>query len=104
MSLLPVVDLALDTLATYRLVKLVREDKITEDLREKIYSRYGQPNEHKVSYLTQCPHCLSIYAGALLVGGRMIFPRATQATVRALALSALTGIMTEREDSLKNTF
>jgi Protein of unknown function (DUF1360) len=90
--------LLVDGLATYRLQKLVRDDKITEDLRNAVFHKFGEPHEHKLSYLVTCPWCLSLYAGLGLSFSRMIAPKATNAVARALALSAIAGIMAERED------
>lgn len=104
MSAAAALNLVTDALATYRLVKLVREDKITEDLRERVYSRYGDPSASKVSYLFTCPWCLSIYAGAFLSVSRIVAPRLTDVVSRALALSATAGIMTEREESRTDGF
>jgi hypothetical protein len=87
-----------DVLATYRLTTMVKDDKITEDLRTKVWDRFGQPGDddsHKVSYLLTCPWCLSIYFGAIAVTGRMLWPRAWRPVSKALAFSALTGLISE---------
>lgn len=92
---------ALQALATYRLMKLVKDDYITEPLRETITDRFGEPDDSKVAYLVTCPWCLGLYAGALVAGANTMFPssRLVQAVTAALAYSAITGIMAEREDS-----
>jgi hypothetical protein len=97
-NLSPALTLVVDALATYRFQKLIRDDKITEDLRNKIFEKYGEPHQHKLSYLVTCPWCLSIYAGLGLSFARMIAPGPTNAIARGLALSAFAGIMAERED------
>jgi hypothetical protein len=92
-------DLGVDFLATYRLTELVKDDKITEDLRGLVFRRYGEPtadNPRKISYLLSCPWCLSIYFGAVAVLGRRRFPRAWAPLARVLALSAATGLAAER--------
>jgi hypothetical protein len=86
-----------DALATFRLVKLVREDRVMEPLREGVRSRHGPPDDSKVSYLIDCPWCLSIYFGAALSLGRLRWPRTTALVSRSLALSALTGLVAEHE-------
>jgi hypothetical protein len=86
--------LALDGLATYRFVKLVRDDRITQPLRDAVVDRFGSPEQSKVSYLLHCPWCLSIYAGAALTLGRRRWPRTVDAAARTLALSAVTGLAT----------
>lgn len=91
-------DSSTDALAVYRLVKLVREDKIMERPREWWWSRHD-PESTQLGYLLSCPWCLSIYAAAALSVSRIVFPRFTRLLSRTLALSAVTGIMTEREES-----
>lgn len=93
------VDTAVSALATYRLTKLIIDDKITEELREAVYVRYGDPAVSKVSYLFTCPWCVSTYAGLALSLGDTVFPRTTRVLTRALAFSAVTGILAEREQS-----
>lgn len=93
-----------DALATYRAQKLVRDDKITEPLRERVVNRYGSPEDSYLSYLITCPWCLSMYAGALLALGRIVAPRTTDAVSRALALSAVAGLLAEREDAVSEIF
>jgi len=94
-------NLAVRALATYRLTKLVIDDKITEDLREIVYQRYGSPDDHKLSYFTTCPWCVSVYAAALLSGVHMMAPnnKLVRAGTEALALSAVAGMVYEREGS-----
>jgi hypothetical protein len=90
-------DAVTSALATYRLTKLVIDDKLTEELREKIYVRYGDPSVSKVSYLFTCPWCVSMYAGLAVSLGDTVFPRTTRVLTRALAFSAVTGMLAERE-------
>ncbi len=84
--------LLVDGLASYRLMKLVRDDLITEPARAAVQRRTGPPEQSKASYLMTCPWCLSIYFGAALTAGRLRWPHATEAVARAFALSALTGL------------
>lgn len=56
--------LAVDGLATYRLVKLVRDDRITAPAREALEERQGPPEDSKLTYLLNCPWCLSIWFAA----------------------------------------
>ena len=86
--------LLIDGLATYRLVKLVRHDRITEPVREAVVEKNGPPEKSKVSYLLDCPWCLSFYFGGALTLARLRWPRATETVARTFALSALTGIAT----------
>lgn len=96
-------DLAIDALATYRLTKLIRDDKIFEDLRNKVFEHHP-PETTKTGYLLTCPWCLSIYFGSAVALGRIVAPSKWRIVARALALSALTGIMVEREESRDDGF
>lgn len=87
-----------DGLASYRLVKLVRDDRITEPARDAVQDRAGPPEESKLAYLMTCPWCLSVYFGAALTLGRLRWPRATATVSRTFALSALTGLATQHLD------
>jgi hypothetical protein len=92
------IDIVFDVFATYRLTTLVKDDKITEDLRNIVWRRYGQPSDedcHKISYLLTCPWCLSIYFGAAVVAGRSRFPKVWRPAARALTYSAVTGLLSE---------
>lgn len=90
--------LLVDGLATYRLVKLIRDDRITEPVREAVETSQGPPEKSKVTYLVNCPWCLSIYFGAALTLGHRRWPAATSVFARSLALSAMTGLATKYLD------
>jgi hypothetical protein len=94
-----VLDLVVDTLASYRLTKLIRDDMITEPFRESVYSRFGPPGESKVSYLVNCPWCMSIWFGVALALARRQRLAAAQVVARGLALSALTGLLNQKAES-----
>jgi hypothetical protein len=95
-AIVDALDLTVDILATYRLVKLVTDDKITEPFREMIFARYGDPTESKRSYLVTCPWCLGIYFGAGVALGRKISPNVWTIAARALALSTGAGLLAEK--------
>lgn len=84
------VSLANDIIATYRLTKLVMDDKITEDFRTYIYQTF--PRESKISYLITCPWCVSIWAAAVIFAIRRIDPQTADVVSGILTASALTGI------------
>ena len=90
--------LLIDGLATYRLVKLVRDDRITEPVRQAVEERQGPPERSKVTYLLDCPWCLSFYFGTALTLGRRRWPVATAIVARSFALSAMTGIASQQLD------
>ena len=84
-----------DALAVHRLTKLVIDDKITEDLRNKVYEKYGEPADSKISYLTTCPWCVSMYLGLGVVVARTVAPKAWRPLSYALAFSSFTGWIEE---------
>lgn len=90
---------AVTALATYRITKLVIEDEITAELREKAYayldSHPGQFSE-KARYFLSCPWCVSIWAAGGLTLLRLVSPTAADAVGTLLAASAATGIIYER--------
>ncbi|WP_408897569.1 DUF1360 domain-containing protein [Nocardioides sp. R1-1] len=90
--------LAADGLASYRLMRLLRDDRIAAPLRSAVHERYGDVEESKVAYLLQCPWCLSFWFGAGLTLARLRWPRATDVVARTLAISALTGLAAEHLD------
>jgi hypothetical protein len=92
------VEALVDALATYRLTVLIKDDKITERLRQAVFRRYGHlgdPDVRKPSYLLGCPWCLSMYFDALAVLGRRYAPGAWEPLSRAMAFSATTGLLAE---------
>lgn len=94
------VTLLTDSLATYRLTRLVTEDTITEPLRERVYDRFGDPstNSFSLSYLVSCPHCTGVYAAAFVTAARVLAPRIWQPVAAALAASAAVSIYSENRE------
>lgn len=80
-----------DIAATYRLTKLVLEDRITEDLRNRIYAHF--PRDSKASYFIGCPWCVSIWAGAAIFTLRKLSPETANIVSGMLAASAVTGVV-----------
>lgn len=77
-------------IATYRLTKLVMEDEITREIRDKIYDLLE--NHPKLQYLMYCPWCISIYAGVIALVAEKYFPELNS----ILIASAITGLIYER--------
>lgn len=91
--------LAVDTLATYRLTKLVIDDEITREAREWAYeqaNRLPAPLASKVTYLLGCPWCVSIWAAGTLLLLRKVNPALADYLNTLLAASAVTGVLAER--------
>lgn len=85
------------TLATYRLTRLITADRITERLRIEVDSRYKM-----LGYLITCDWCLSIWIAPVVawivrLWGHVIV---VQIGVAALAMSAVTGLMSLVESRL----
>lgn len=85
-----IVNLFVDIAATYRLTKLVLDDRITEDLRNKIYEKF--PRDSKIAYFIGCPWCVSIWAGAVIFTLRKVNPQGADVVSGLLAASAATGV------------
>ena len=66
------------TAAAWRITKLITEDEITRPMREKVDELWP---DSKVSYLVNCPACVSVWAGIAAT----LMPRALAS---ALASSA----------------
>lgn len=88
------VKLALFSLATYRLTKLVMEDEITSGIRDKVISKFEQ--YPKVEYFIYCPWCVSVWAGAGLLVLDHVAPAIGEVTQKVLTASAVTGIINTR--------
>lgn len=79
-----------DTLAVYRLTKLITDDKITEDLRNLIFDKL--PKGHMLRYLITCGWCVSIWAALAIFTLRKISPETADFVSGILATSAVTGV------------
>ena len=79
-----------DTLAVYRLTKLITDDKITEDLRDLIFEKL--PRGHKLQYLITCGWCVSIWAALAIFTLRKLSPETADFLSAVLATSAVTGV------------
>lgn len=80
-----------DVLATYRLTKLIMDDKITEDFRSLIFEKF--PRDSKLVYLITCPWCVSVWAGLTIFTLRRISPDTADLVSGLLAASAVTGVV-----------
>lgn len=90
-------DLALRSLAAYRLTRLITRDTITAPLRDRVWASYP-PETSRLGYLLTCEWCTSVWAGSALHISRMLAPRTTTAVEAVLAVSAVTGLLTAYED------
>jgi hypothetical protein len=83
-------------LATYRLTRLIIEDKVMDWLRERIWSRF--PPDKRLGYLITCYWCLGFWFASLVVLAYIIVPVPTMVFSVILAVSALVGIVAARMD------
>ena len=97
-------DLIDDALATYRLTRLVTTDRVTRSLRDKLLERWGVKTVPTIPFGTRavrtpfgelltCDWCVSIYVGAAVIAARTLAPRAWRPIARALASSAVAGVI-----------
>lgn len=94
------VTFALDTVAVYRLTKLITEDKLTEEMRHIIHDKFPPVTDKRsglrrvsmVEYLFNCPWCVSVWAAGFIFTLRKISPETANYLSSILAASALTGI------------
>lgn len=70
---------AVDLAATARITRLVVQDEISREFREWVERSLG--SESRLTYLVNCPYCVSVWAGAVV----QVLPRWA---VYALAMSA----------------
>jgi len=101
-SSVPVGDVALLAIATYRLSRLISKDAITSPLRAR-WTRYVEPagpgevveevrrdgHAHATGELLTCPFCLAQWVATGLVFGYLAQPRLTRWV--AVTLTAITG-------------
>jgi hypothetical protein len=95
-----VVDSLVDAAAVYRLVRLYQNDSLTEPIRTRIDDWLLKHGHHKAMELSQCPHCLAVWIAAGVVAARAVSPRVWDMIARALAFSAVTGVVTSAVDRL----
>lgn len=87
-------DLVIDALAVYRLTRMINQDYIFEDLRNKIFEHF--PRDTKIGYLFTCDWCMSIWCAAFLFTIKKLRPEEYKILAGILATSGITGIISER--------
>lgn len=86
-------DVALVSIATHKLSRLLTKEAVTSPLRAP-FTRYqgpagnaelheevrdgGSPTRHAVGELVSCPFCMSVWVAGALTGGLVLAPRATR--------------------------
>ncbi len=84
-----------DSLATYRLTRLVVEDVIAAPVREKIFEKYP-PHDRSWSYVLTCSWCASVWIGLGVAILRVAAPKLWDPIASGLTASAVTGVISER--------
>lgn len=82
---------AIDALAVHRITRLVIEDEITADFREWVLEHHGHPSQSKLSYFVTCPHCVSVWAAALVA--LMEFGSPTSGSRRSRVVRCTLGVL-----------
>ena len=82
-------------LAVYRLCRLVVEDEIFSDVRNRIWSKYP-PESTKLGYWLTCYWCSSIFFSGLVVVLYLLIPVPTLVVAAILAISAVVGLIDHR--------
>lgn len=81
-------------LATYRITRLIVEDKITEDLRNKIWENYS-PEQTKLGYLLTCVHCTSVWVGLGVLIAQKFAPTPARVVVDTFATAAAVSLIND---------
>ncbi|BBH66439.1 hypothetical protein ACTI_31240 [Actinoplanes sp. OR16] len=101
-------DVALISIATHKLSRLVAKDAVTSPLRAP-FTRYTEPagaaelNEevrdggssvrHGIGELVTCPFCLAVWVATGLTGGLVLAPRLTRLAATALTATAVSDFL-----------
>ncbi|MET9390551.1 DUF1360 domain-containing protein [Streptomyces sp. NPDC006624] len=94
-------DVALTSVATFRLSRLLSKASVTSPLRAP-FTRYvgpqgpaelheeaqPEPGRHTVGELATCPFCMSVWVASGLTAGQLLWPRATRTAMGALTALA----------------
>lgn len=92
--------LLIGALATYRATKLVIDDEITAELRNKAFEALdaAPPSllTKKLSYFLTCPWCVSVWVATALLTLRLLSPATYEYFASILSFSAVTGVIDAR--------
>jgi len=111
-------DVALVSVATHKLSRLLAKDAVTSPLRAPV-TRYSGPagaaelNEevrdegssvrHGIGELVTCPFCLAVWVATGLTGGLVLVPRATRLAAAALTATAVSDFLQLAYDAAKKS-
>jgi len=113
---LSVGDVALLSIATHKLSRLLAKDAVTSPLRAP-FARYAEPagaaelNEevrdhgssvrHGIGELITCPFCLAVWVATGLAGGLVLAPRLTRLAAATLTATAVSDFLQMAYDIAK---
>jgi sterol desaturase/sphingolipid hydroxylase (fatty acid hydroxylase superfamily) len=83
-------------LATYRLTRLVIEDTIFSNLRDKFWDKFP-PESTKLGYFITCPWCVGLWLSLIVTICYTIVPIQTMWACLPFAISSLVGLLTALE-------
>lgn len=106
-------DMALLSVATQRISRLITKDAVTSPVRAP-FTRFagpGSPGEvneevratgagHAVGELLTCPFCMAQWVGTALVGGLVVAPRTTRLVASVFAVASLADALHYALDAL----
>jgi|LakMenE01Jun11ns_1017448.scaffolds.fasta_scaffold8773101_1 hypothetical protein len=87
-----VLDLAILSLAAYRIVRLITTDYIFNPIRERIW-RWSKPDGVGIGYLITCEWCMGLWVASGLVGMYTIASETTVVVSCVFAISAVVGLL-----------
>jgi hypothetical protein len=109
-------DVALISIATHKLSRLLAKDAVTSPLRAP-FARFAEPagaaelNEevrdqgssvrHGIGELLTCPFCLAVWVATGLTGGLVLAPRLTRLAATALTATAVSDFLQFAYDAAK---
>jgi hypothetical protein len=101
-------DVALISIATHKLSRLISKDSVTSPLRAP-FTEYKRPNggaevgeevrdqgsmlRHAIGELISCPFCLAVWVATGLTGGLVLAPRVTRLAATALTAVAVSDFL-----------
>jgi hypothetical protein len=97
MQTLNIVDFIVFSLAIYRATRLVTQDEVFSNVRNKIWNRYP-PETTRIGYLFTCEWCSSVWLGLGFATWYTIDATTFRFFAVALALSAMAGLLTAYEN------
>jgi hypothetical protein len=99
-------DLALVSVATHKLSRLLAKDSVTSPLRapftrfekpageaELVEHVRGQGTRHAVGELLSCPFCLAVWVSTVLTAGLVLAPRLTRLVATGLTAVAISDFL-----------